>query len=98
MKSFPLGHIVATPGALIALEATGENALTFIGRHSRGDWGDVDKGDWQANETALEDGSRLFSVYHLKDKTKIWIITEAESVEDDPNSRLSTCVMLPSEY
>lgn len=98
MKSFPLGHIVATPGALAALHATGENALPFIGRHARGDWGDVDTHDRQANETALEDGSRLFSVYHLKDGTKIWVITEAESVEADPNSRLSTCVLLPEEY
>jgi len=39
----------------------------------------------EANETALEDGSRIWSVYHLKDGTKIWVITEAESVEGDPN-------------
>jgi len=68
------------------------------GRHSRGDWGDVDTHDRQANETALEDSSRLISVYHLKDGTKIWIITEAESIEGDRGSRLSTCILLPEEY
>lgn len=90
MKSFPLGHIVATPGALIASEATGENALTFIGRHSRGDWGDLDSHDVQENEFSLGNNFRLLSAYHLRDGTKIWIITEAD--------RSSTCVLLPEDY
>jgi hypothetical protein len=27
---FPLGQVVATPGALAALQATGENPFTFL--------------------------------------------------------------------
>jgi hypothetical protein len=34
--------------------------------------------------------TRILSAYHLKDGTKIWIITEAD--------RSSTCILLPSEY
>jgi hypothetical protein len=95
MKSFPLGQLVATPGALSALEATGENAITFLGRHARCDWGDLDAHDKQVNQTALEDGSRIFSAYHLKDGTKIYVITEAT---DDYGQRQSTCVLLPEDY
>ena len=88
--SFPLGHIVATPGALSALKATGENPLIFLGRHVRGDWGELDSHDIQENEFSLQNDLRLLSAYRLKDGTKIWIITEAD--------RSSTCVLLPEEY
>lgn len=87
---FALGVTVATPGALAALATTGENAVHFLARHARGDWGDLDTADQRANERALKDGSRLLSAYHLKDTTRIWIWTEAD--------RSSTCLMLPSEY
>ncbi|HJN08637.1 MAG TPA: type I restriction endonuclease subunit M [Pirellulaceae bacterium] len=61
-----------------------------LARHAAGDWGDVDEHDRSANEMALKDGSRLFSVYHAKDGTKFWIITEA--------NRSSTTVLLPEDY
>ena len=35
---FDLGQLVATPGALAALEKTGQNAMDFLSRHVRGDW------------------------------------------------------------
>jgi hypothetical protein len=35
---FSLGQLVAPPGALVALEKTGED---FLSRHVRGDWGDL---------------------------------------------------------
>ena len=38
---FPLGQVVATPGALEALAASGENAASFLRRHVAGDYGDV---------------------------------------------------------
>jgi hypothetical protein len=64
-------------------------------RHAECDWGDVSSEDREANERALEDGSRILSVYHLTDGTKIWIITDAE----DANCRRpQTTVMLPSDY
>src|ERR1017187_1113674 len=42
---FPLGHIVATPGALEAFRASGNDPLAYLARHLAGDWGDVDEHD-----------------------------------------------------
>ena len=85
---FPLGQTVTTPNALRHL--THDDILGCLKRHADGDWGDVDEHDRLANERALKDGSRLFSVYHAHDGTKFWIITEAD--------RSSTCVLLPEDY
>ena len=87
---FPLGQIVATPGALDAFEKAGQSPTGFLKRHVSGDWGDLCDEDKQTNEDALSDGGRIFSAYHLSDGTKIWVITEAD--------RSSSCLLLPSEY
>ncbi len=87
---FPIGQIVATPGAIEALEQSGESPAIFLDRHIICDWGDIENEDQQANDESLINGSRLLSAYHLNDGTKIWIITEAD--------RASTCILLPSEY
>ncbi len=89
-KRFALGKLVATPGALAALEACGQGCAEFLGRHVSGDWGELCEEDRQANEEALEQGCRLLSAYRLEDGAKLWIITEAD--------RSSSCVLLPSEY
>ena len=89
-SKFDLGRIVATPGALDAFAESDENSRVFLSRHASGDWGEVCKSDWEENELALGQGWRLFSVYRLRDGTKIWIITEAD--------RSATTLLLPSEY
>ncbi len=96
---FSLGaSIVATPAALDLLSRHQLSASTFLERHARCDWGDVCPADWTANDRALKDGSRLFSVYRIGDET-LWIITEAVS---DGNSgvaeRASTCLLTPGDY
>ena len=58
---FALGQILATPGALEALEESGQNVQFFLSRHERGDWGEVCPSDAQLNDQALVDGSRLLS-------------------------------------
>jgi hypothetical protein len=90
VSKFPLGQVVATPGALAALETVGEDALTYIRRHAQGDWGAVDADDAKENELSLVQGFRLLSTYALSDGTRIWIITEAD--------RSATTILLPSEY
>ena len=90
MNRFNPGQVVATPGALAALEASGESLSDYIARHLSGDWGDVDAGDAQENELSLKRGWRLLSAYTLKSGTKIWVITEAD--------RSSTCILLAEEY
>ena len=87
---FPLGRIVATPGAGAALADAGDDPLPFLARHRAGDWGDLDKSDKEENERSIFAGCRLLSAYELSDQTKIWIITEAD--------RSSTCILLPEEY
>jgi hypothetical protein len=92
---FSLGQVVATPGALEALAKAGQTPQELLARHLRGDWGDVCPEDATLNDEALKDGSRLLSAYTLRTGEKLWIITEAES---DSGQRLSSCLLLPSDY
>ena len=87
---FPLGELLMTPGAAAAFERTGEQWSTYLTRHVRGDWGELDQHDVQENEYSLQHGLRLLSRYTLTDKTVIWIITEAD--------RSATTILLPEEY
>ncbi len=87
---FSPGSIVATPGALAALEASGDDAMAYLVRHIAGDWGEVDEQDRRENELSLVHGFRLLSAYTLNSGTKIWVITEAD--------RSATTVLLPEEY
>lgn len=87
---FALGQLVATPGAIHAAHQAGDNLLLYICRHAAGDWGDLSREDMKANADALKEGTRLLSAYHLKNNTKIWIITEWD--------RSVTTVLLPQEY
>jgi hypothetical protein len=88
--SFPLGDLVATPGALEALARTEEDSLTFLTRHATGDWGELDGDDRRENDRSVEDGRRVLSAYRLRDGVKIWVITEGD--------RSATTILLPEEY
>jgi len=85
-----MGRVVATPAAIEAFERAGQSPDEFLHRHQGGDWGDVDEGDRQVNEIAIEEGNRILSAYQLKTGDLIWIVTEADC--------RSTCVLLPSDY
>lgn len=87
---FELGQVVATPGALDTLHSLGMTGLEQLRRHHRGDWGDLDAEDIETNNTALKNGSRLFSSYQVNQEIKIWIITEAD--------RSVTTFLLPEDY
>jgi hypothetical protein len=64
--------------------------VTFLRRHVRGDWGNLDDDDRAENELSVDAGFRLLSAYELRDGTRIWIITEAD--------RSATTILLPGEY
>jgi hypothetical protein len=85
---FSLGRMVATPNALDTLDP--DDVQTAIIRHAAGDWGDVCQQDFRSNQSALEEGLRLFSVYRDRAGTKFWIITEGD--------RSATTVLLPEDY
>ena len=92
---FPLGQLLATPGALKALEEAGQSPAFFIEKHIQGDWGDLGNEDKRANDQALVDGSRILSAYRTLLGVKIWVISEAA---DDKGKRACTTMLLASEY
>jgi hypothetical protein len=87
---FSLGHVVATPGALAALEKAGQQPGDFLARHVSGDWGEVTPDDIAQNEFSLHHGFRLLSAYHTRAGNKLWVITEADCS--------CTFILLPDEY
>lgn len=88
---FKLGQVVATPGALQAIEENNIDMWNLLQRHANGDWGCVPEEDARENQLSIENGYRVMSSYPLNDRGKnLWIITEAD--------RSSTCLLLPDEY
>lgn len=86
--SFALGATVMTPGAMEALDV--DELVTFVARHARGDWGEVDDADWKENDFSVENGYRILSAFTSRNGGKIWVLTEAD--------RSATTVLLPEEY
>jgi hypothetical protein len=87
---FDLGQLVATPGALAALEKAGQNPMDFFSRHVTGDWGELSEDDRKENQLSLEKGFRLLSSYKTNAGDRVWVITEA--------NRSHTTILLPEEY
>jgi len=87
---FRLGQIVATPGALAALERAKKPATCFLARHATGDWGELDPTDIAENEYSMAHGFRLLSSYQTGAGERLWIITEGD--------RSATTLLLPEEY
>ena len=106
---FALGQVVATPGALALLQATGRSAANLCARHMHGDWGDTCRDDAALNELATVDGSRIMSVYRLVDTEKlkatprqkrtalptVWVITDGTN---EAGKRECTTLLLPEDY
>ena len=87
---FPLGQIVATPGALDALSRAGQMPDEFLRRHAAGDWKELDDHDMAENLYSLKHGFRVLSSYRTNAGETLWLITEAD--------RTSTTILLPQEY
>jgi hypothetical protein len=77
-EKFSLGKVVMTPGVQQAFEDHGDPSLmtTLLKQHHSGFWGDVGKEDAKANDQALINEERIFSVYKITPTLTIWIITE----------------------
>lgn len=93
---FPLGQVVATPGALEQTNSI--QRLIYLRRHQSGDWGHICPEDREVNAEAVRLGNRILSAYPI-DPAKpckgfghncLWIITEAD--------RSVTTFLLPGEY
>ncbi len=90
LPKFSLGLVVATPGALRALDQANHSAFEFLKRHQAGDWGEVCEEDKRENEFSVRNGFRILSAYRTRTEVKIWVITEAD--------RSVTTLLLPHEY
>ena len=86
---FPLGRIVAMPGALAALKRAKRPAACFVSRHAIGDWGELEPSDVAESEYSVAHGFRLLSRYRTDAGDRLWIITEAD--------RSATTLLLPEE-
>jgi hypothetical protein len=82
--------VVATPGALSALEKAEQLPAAFLARHVNDDWEDVPDADKQENAVAIEQGFRILSAYTTSAGDRIWVLTEAD--------RSATIILLPEEY
>ena len=87
---FPLGGLVATPGAIDLIRGAGEDlSPSLLERHRSGDRGDVPAEDARENEDAVRHGFRVVSSYRVAGE-RLWVITAAD--------RSATTLLLPSEY
>jgi hypothetical protein len=91
---FRPGQLMATPGALQAIEESGQTPDFFLDQHLAGNWGMVDREDGKLNDEALRDGGRILSAYRTLKGQKLWIISE---VADDAGHRAATTILLPEE-
>ncbi len=87
---FPLGQIVATQGALEAIEEAGQSPQEFISRHARLEQGELSAEDYRENLISVDKHLRIFSAYKTAKGVKLWLITEAD--------RSATTLLLPDEY
>jgi len=87
---FRIGLLVMTPAAQAKLELAEISPTVLLGRHLRGDWGELDIDDIARNELALLSHRRLLSSYAIPGGGRVWIITEAD--------RSVTTILLPEDY
>jgi tRNA1(Val) A37 N6-methylase TrmN6 len=91
-KLFQLGRLTMTRGVQ-ALVLEGFDLGPLLARYRRGEWGDSDQADIDANNRAVKKGGlRVFSSYEVPESPdgRLYIITE--------HNRSLTTVMLPTEY
>jgi len=86
---FPLGQIVATPGALATLERAKQPPSGLPTMQSES-WGKLEPTDVAENEYGVAHGFRLLSSYQTNAGEKLWMITEAD--------RSATTLLLTDDY
>lgn len=87
-----MGQTVMTRNVFVNVmesEAFATGVSIALDRYVVKDWGNIGIDDWDLNNQALLDGSRIFASYPTC-KGDIWIITEAD--------RSATTVLFPCEY
>ena len=85
---FSPGQVVITANARDRLHPA--DVPHCLARHLSGDWGELCEEDRAENQRSLQQGGRLFSVYHDRNQVKLYIITEPDSS--------TTTILLPEDY
>lgn len=75
-KTLSLGRILITASVEDIIER--QEIEAALGRHARGDWGDLLPDDIRANQLALREGERVFSTYLDQHQNRFYIVTEAD--------------------
>ncbi len=88
IPKFIIGTTVITQGANALL--TYDEVVAALKRHIKGDWGDLDDEDKEANDSAIAAGGRVLSKFASVAGVEFYIITEAD--------RSYTTILLPEEY
>ncbi len=86
---FDLGQVFATPAALAALEAAGEDPYFYLGRHVTGEWGRFSRSATE-NLLALVTAGPIVSSHSTSKGVKFVIATAAD--------RSTTYLFLPEDY
>jgi len=87
---FRFGALAFSAGVDALVRSDQLDPFALLRRHLSGDWGDLEKEDLLANDTAVICDRRLLSAYRITPDQTIWIITEAD--------RSLTTVLFPDEY
>jgi 2-polyprenyl-3-methyl-5-hydroxy-6-metoxy-1,4-benzoquinol methylase len=90
MSLFHLGRVEATPAASATLSEAGADLATYLARHQRGDWGEMEGRRVTYNAWALEHQAILWSRYELPNGSYLSIATARD--------RSCTRVMLETEF
>lgn len=61
----------------VSAEIPIEEYVIALGRHFKGDWGDVDEFDWEVNNHAVNHGGSLLSAYRSSKDVRFFVMTEA---------------------
>jgi hypothetical protein len=72
----PLGQVVVTPAAQLAVEQAHQRIDEFLDRHQAGDWGNTDEQTRQLNEEALRSHGPILSVHETCAKETLWVVSE----------------------
>lgn len=94
-KLFELGKIVISRNAKAAIDALDANGLAevfiaLMGRHAKGDWGEVADDSKEANDASVKNGGDMIMSAYDIGGTRFWIITE--------HDRSATTILLPEDY
>ena len=83
-----LGDVNVSVAAAMELEYC--DVSQAIGRHTRGEWGELDSRDWSWNNIAVANGHPVVSLHVDRNLKRFLVITSAD--------RQETVVLLPHEY